>query len=165
MTEDEIIALVNRHAEVRPAPGSAGIFYRDAPSCAALGGGYGQFLWFDGMRELLEFLCEHVHDLGMGPMYLDHSKLREQAEHFVSRTINDELPLPSLINQLNIALEGFIEIEWVGLFEDLVIGLDAFPLKLREDFLSGRGAVTTGDLVISNAQVSEFVDFLASYGV
>ena len=165
MEEQEFIDLVNQLAQVRPAPGHAGVFYSDSPSCAGLSSGAGQFLWFGGMRELLEFLRDHVHDLGMGPMYLDHSKLREQADHFVGRAIDGDLPLAALINQLNIALEGFIEIEWVGLFEDLVIGLDAFPLKLREDFLSERGAITTGGKAISNAQVPEFVDFLASYGV
>lgn len=165
MEEQEFITLVNQLAEVRPAPGFAGVFYRDAPSCAALGGGYGQFLWFADMAALLEFLREHVHDLGMGPMYLDHSKLRQQAEHFVERAIEGELHLSALINQLNIALEGFVEIEWIGHFEDLVLGLDSFPMKLRGEFLSNRGGGTPRDLAISNTQVPEFVDFLASYGV
>jgi hypothetical protein len=165
MTEDEFIDLVNRHAETRPTSGMSGVFYRDAPSCAALGGGYGQFLWFADMAALLEFLREHVHDLGMGPMYLDHSKLRQQAEHFLERAAEGELPLQTLVNQLNIALEGFVEIEWIGHFEDLVIGLEKFPMKLREEFIFSTGGVPEGDLVISNTEVSDFVGFLASYGV
>lgn len=165
MEQHDFLRLVNELAELRPRSGFAGFFYRDAPSCVALGGGYGQFLWFEDMEALLAFLGEHVHDLGMGPMYLDHSKVRQQARHFVERASQGEIPLPALVNQLNIALEGFIEIEWLGLFEDLVLGLENFPMKVREEFIFNTGGIPTGDLVIPTTEVSDFIEFLGSYGI
>ena len=167
MTEDEMIELLNRRASIRPTPGMAGVFYRDAPACAALGGGYGQFLWFEGMPGLLEFLRDHAHDmnLGMGPMYMEHQKLRDQAANFTQKAIDGDLPMTALVNQLNIALEGFVEIEWIGLFEELILGLEGFPMKLREEFIFANGSVPSNNLAIPNANLPDFIEFLSSYGV
>ena len=163
--EEKFIILLNQLAETRPASGMTGLYYHDSPACAAFSSGSGQFLWFADMSKLLEFLRNHAHDLAPGPMYLDHAKLKEQAAHFIDRAIEGDLPMEALINQLNIALEGFVEIDWMGQFEDLVLSLDDFPVLVRQDFFESIGIVACENRVIGNDQVGEFTDFLTDYGV
>jgi hypothetical protein len=166
MDENEMIELINHHAELTPEPGMAGVFYRDTPSSAALSSGTGQFLWFACMAETLEFLRDHAHDmnLGMGPMSMDPQPLRDQVEHFVDRAIAGDLPPNAMVTQLNIALEGYVEIDWVGQFEDLVLGEDDFALDVRRSFKRSQGEAGD-DLQILNDQIDEFREFLPEYGL
>ncbi len=167
MNEDEMIELLNRRASMKPAPGMAGVFYRDSPACAALSSGCGQFLWFESMPGLLEFLRDHAHDmnLGMGPMHLDHQALRAQATTITESAIQGDLSLRELIPQLNTTLEGFTEIEWVGLFEDLVLGLDSFAIGVKRAFKKERGLPAEGECLLSNDEIAPFKDFMSGYGV
>ena len=160
-----MIELLNRRATLKPSSGMAGVFYSSAPSCAALDSGCGQFLWFESMPALLEFLRDHAHDmnLGMGPMSMEHQKLRDQAARAVERAIEGELPLPPMIVQLNIALEGFVEIEWIGLFEDLVLGTDDFSKHVRKSFKGEGESTSDRDSGLTNDEVPQFAEFLSSF--
>lgn len=166
MTEDELIEFMNNPERLGPAVGRFGFCYGPAPACAALDEGIRQFLWFATERESLEFLQENAVGLGMGVAYLDHSRAREAVGDLVERQLARRGNSAAFLNSLNVSLETFIVIEWLGSFEDLLLSTEAFPSRMRSRFaeeeakpLTNGGYLQQGDKVEFARWLSESTSF------
>jgi hypothetical protein len=155
--EEVFIERLNHHLELRPTPGMEGVFYRCKwPS------GIEAFLWFPDRWELLMFLMEYAVDLNVGPACLDHNQLRMQVIRFTEQAIDGELPTDKYIQQVNATLEQFIEIEWIGHFEELVTGDGPFPVRARQRFRESLELPHEGNDPIPDREVEAFTDFLCA---
>lgn len=162
MTEDELIEFMNDPDRLGPAVGRFGFCYGPAPACAALDEGIRQFVWFKTEREALEFLQENAAGLGMGVAYLDHNRVRDAVSDIVGRQLVHKGNGSAFLNSLNVALETFIVIEWLGSFEDLLLDTEAFPSRLRSRFAEEEEKPLTGGGYLQQGDQVEFARWLST---
>ena len=139
--------------EREPTSYSWGFFaYDDAPG--AVGGGPGNFSWFDSKQELVSFLAKF-------PL-LAHSCETSNSERFAeakdllaSITVEDfDQNAVERLNKLNSGVE---QIQWFGQLNDLLSGETEFAEGMRK-FFSGTSEK------LSKSRIPEFAEFLRNWG-
>ncbi len=149
----ELEAAFEQSFEKQPASSSWGFFaYDDAPG--GVGGGAGNFSWFDSKEELFDFLKKFpllAHSLENS----DTERIAK-ASDLLSRTTADTLDL-SVIKELNIINSGVEQIQWFGQLNELLSGEGEFPEGMRT-FFSGSSTQ------LSKTKIPEFAEFLRGWG-
>ena len=149
----ELEAAFENSFEKEPASSSWGFFaYDDAPG--AVGGGAGNFSWFDSKNELFSFLTKY-------PL-LAHSNAAPDTERFVkAKDYLAQLTVETLdqkaVNELNQLNAGIEQIQWFGQLNDLLSGDDEFAKGMRT-FFSG-----SPELLLKT-NIPEFAEFLRGWG-
>ncbi len=137
----------------QPMSYSWGFFaYDDAPG--GIGGGSGNFSWFDSKQELVSFLTKFpllAHSSATPDMELfaraKEHLLRVTAETFDQRAVDE----------LNVINSGVEQIQWFGQLEELLSGDGEFAEGLRA-FFAGSSKQ------LSKTKIPEFVVFLRGWG-
>ncbi|MFH0879845.1 MAG: hypothetical protein V2A34_09045 [Lentisphaerota bacterium] len=97
----------------------------------------GHFLWFENREELLEFMSRHLVrwiSLGGGEVE-DLPKICDEAVTLVKKVTDRQVRLSAALEELSDWLYEFnMEITWAGSFQELLTGLDEFPMAVRSWF-------------------------------
>jgi hypothetical protein len=139
--------------EKEPVSYSWGFFaYDDSPG--AVGGGAGNFSWFDSKQELVSFLTKY-------PL-LAHSTDDSDAERFEkAKSFLTSIKLDNFdqktVDELNKINAGVEQIQWFGQLEDLLSGETEFAQGLRT-FFSGSSKK------LAKSEIPEFAEFLRNWG-
>ncbi len=139
--------------ERQPTSSSWGFFaYDDAPG--AVGGGAGNFSWFDSKEDLFEFLrkfpllANSAESIG--------TERFEKASDLLAGTTAETLD-QSVVNQLNAINSGVEQIQWLGQLNELLSGGGEFAEGMRK-FFSGSSTP------LSKTRIPEFAEFLRGWG-
>jgi hypothetical protein len=139
--------------EKEPASYSWGFFaYDDAPG--AIGGGAGNFSWFDSKQELVSFLAKFpllVHSSDT----LDTERFVE-AKKFLASVTPDNFDQKS-VDELNKINAGVEQIQWFGQLDDLLSGETEFAKGMRAFF-------SKSSEHLAKSQIPEFAEFLRKWG-
>jgi hypothetical protein len=125
----------------------------------------GGFLWFRSIHEMLTYMA-----LAEPRIYLhedDEDEIREmQSRLLVQRDrlmAQKRIQFASVQKTFEGELGDYATVSWIGHFNDLRAGKQGFPADVLSDFLDvaeGEVAVRT----LPKARVTEFIEFLQSYG-
>jgi len=149
----ELEAAFENSFEKQPMSSSWGFFaYDDAPG--AIGGGSGNFSWFDSKEELFNFLRKF-------PLLAHSSETAdmerfEKAQAYLAST-NSEAFDQTMVDELNRINSGVEQIQWFGQLNDLLSGDDEFAQGMRT-FFSGSSKQ------LSKTKIPEFAVFLRNWG-
>lgn len=139
--------------EREPSSHSWGFYaYDDAPG--AIGGGAGNFSWFDSKEELVRFLQKFpllAHSLGT-----TDAELFEKAKRCLSTVTVEDFDQKK-VDELNKITTGVEQIQWFGQFTDLLSGETEYAQGLRKFFSSSTEH-------LSKTQIPEFAEFLRNWG-
>ncbi|MBS1956042.1 MAG: hypothetical protein JST89_17795 [Cyanobacteria bacterium SZAS-4] len=139
--------------EKEPKSSSWGFFaYDDSPG--AVGGGAGNFSWFDSKEELLDFLRKFP--LLATSAESGDTERFEKASDLLARATVETLD-QSTVNELNAINSGVEQIQWFGQLNDLLSGEGEFAEGLRK-FFSGSSHQ------IFKTRIPEFAEFLRNWG-
>ncbi|HEY9733865.1 MAG TPA: hypothetical protein V6C89_18285 [Drouetiella sp.] len=139
--------------EKEPTSYSWGFFaYDDGPD--VVGGGPGNFSWFDSKEELVNFLVKF-------PM-LAHSATTSNSEQFdkakdIMLSVTPDTFDQAVVDKLNKAIAGVEQIQWFGQLNDILTGDTEFEMGLRK-FFSGSSDKLT------KSRIPEFAEFLRNWG-
>jgi len=122
--------------------------------------GVGLFLWFKTKEELLRFLGEYE---GSNSEQHDQTDLRAGLRKVTKQIGAGRLGLEKGRQHLNELLKGYIQIEWLGTFDEMLAGKHLFCQQLRADFLEVEDSALPAPR-IPERSVKGFVDFLRNYG-
>jgi len=117
------------------------------------------FTWFATETELRERIADGSHYSGSQP------DLWDGLEPIV-RTVLERIPqlTPDATDALNAVTTPGICVEWVGRFEDLLIGDNAVALEVRRAWSESRDSEEQNEDPIEPDDVEDFADFLKEYG-
>ena len=161
-TEQAIEAMQQSHgADPRLYPW--GLFsWDDAPP--ACGGGAGCFQWFPSLKELLAW----VTDLSPASFMTFDDENEWLATRDALRPTGDQYSAnpDTCLKELNCTLKGLLQIDWIGLWPDLLASTDPYPQLIRQRFRDD----WDGDQRLSSApirieELEEFCRFIQEYGV
>jgi hypothetical protein len=139
--------------EKQPTSSSWGFFaYDDAPG--GIGGGSGNFSWFDSKEELFSFLTKFPL-LAHSTETADTERF-EKATDFLSQSTAESFDQKA-VNELNQINSGVEQIQWFGQLNDLLSGDDEFAKGMRS-FFSGSSNQ------LSKTKIPEFAEFLRGWG-
>jgi hypothetical protein len=149
----ELEQAFEKSFEKEPTSYSWGLFaYDDAPG--AIGGGSGNFSWFDSKDELVGFLTKfpllaHSSDSTDTELFVKakHCLAQITAENFDQKVVDD-------LNKINSGVE---QIQWLGQFVDLLSGESEFAKGMRK-FFSGTSEK------LAKSRIPEFAEFLRNWG-
>lgn len=139
--------------EKEPTSQSWGFFaYDDSPD--VVGGGPGNFSWFDSKQELVNFLLKF-------PMLL-HSATTSNSEQFdqaknIMLSVTAESFDQSVVDRLNKTNAGVEQIQWFGQLNDLLSGETEFAMGLRKFY-------STSTDKLAKSRIPEFAEFLRNWG-
>ena len=139
--------------EKEPTSYSWGFFaYDDAPG--GIGGGAGNFSWFDSKEELVSFLAKF-------PL-LAHSSDTSDTERFVRAknflsSVTAENFDQKAVDELNTINSGVEQIQWIGQLSDLLSGETEFAEGMRKFF-------SDSSEKLAKSRIPEFAEFLRSWG-
>lgn len=139
--------------ERQPTSYSWGFFaYDDAPG--GIGGGAGNFSWFDSKEDLVLFVQKFpllAHSFGSP----DVEKL-ESVRGFLEKVSVEKFD-QSTVDELNKLNRGVEQIQWFGQFQELLSGETEFAQGLRKFFSSSTNS-------LSKNRIPEFAEFLRNWG-
>ncbi|CAN5314560.1 hypothetical protein BH10CYA1_BH10CYA1_54520 [soil metagenome] len=139
--------------EKQPVSYSWGFFaYDDAPG--VIGGGSGNFSWFDSKQDLVSFLTKF-------PL-LTHSSGSSDSERFVLAknfvgSVTPEDFDQNAVDELNKINLGVEQIQWFGQFDDLLSGETEFAETIRKFF-------SNSSEKLAKTRIPEFAEFLRKWG-
>ncbi|WP_316219270.1 hypothetical protein [Bradyrhizobium sp. SZCCHNR2026] len=134
--------------------------YGDAPP--AIGGGAPWFYWFEDKRAMLEFLKACAPFINPPRSDLDLSNIISTVRNTIEA--GQDRGLDSLRNDLNKLLHGCSQFTWMGSFEELRSGDHPEAVAVRNNFYGSQDEREDGS-AIPGTRLTEFVEFLSSYGV
>ena len=152
-THAELEQAFEKSFEKEPASYSWGFFAYD-DTAGAIGGGSGNFSWFDSKEELVSFLAKF-------PL-LAHSSENNDAERFVKAKSFLESVAPDdfdqkTVDELNKINAGVEQIQWFGQLDDLLSGEAEFAKGMRAFF-------SKSSAKLAKSQIPEFAEFLRKWG-
>ena len=158
---DEANELANNTAGRNPAEYPWGLFFwGDAPP--ACGGGTGCFQWFASLEETLSFISDFSPAMyGTFDEEPEWIKLRDALWAITSRFEADP---GAALTALNQELKGLLQVEWIGTYDNLCNGMEAFPQKIREWYRERDEDGPTDEPPITGREEGEFRERLAEYG-
>jgi hypothetical protein len=136
--------------------------FGDGP--AALGGGFGGFLWFSSRDELLEFVRSNLVFAFGG---INYSAVQQVSRRVRSIVDGDELTSETR-EHLNWVLKGYSQLRWWGEFNTLLAGDGPFEQSLRASYREeARGPDASPDSTpIRASELDEFVSkAVLMYGI
>jgi len=149
----ELEQAFEKSFEREPTSYSWGFFaYDDAPG--GIGGGSGNFSWFDSKQELVSFLGKYPL-LAHSSHTLDTEQFSE-AKNFL-RSFTPETFDQKAVDQLNKMISGVEQIQWFGQLNDLLSGEAEFEKGMRK-FFSGSSEK------LAKSRIPEFAEFLRNWG-
>ena len=149
----ELAAEFEKSFERQPVSYSWGFFaYDDAPG--AIGGGSGNFSWFDSKEELVGFLKKfpllaHSSDTS-------DTELFAKAKTFLASATAENFDQKE-VDKLNKINSGVEQIQWFGQFDDLLSEETEFARGMRTFFSKSSDK-------LSKSQIPEFTEFLRNWG-
>jgi hypothetical protein len=143
-----------------------GLFsWGDAPP--ACGGGVGGFQWFESLAQLLEFITDWSPATYM--TFDEEAEWLSQRDRLQTIASQWNRDPAGTLEKLNAELKGLLQIDWIGSWNDLKAGNEAFSIRVRNAFAENqsRSAGISGDGAKQSSQISDdaFVAFLAEYGL
>ena len=162
LTEQAMQAM-QESSRLEPTLYPWGVFsWGDAPP--ACGGGVGGFQWFASLNDLLAWVTDlspasymTFDDEGEWLAYRDD--LRETGKSF-SNNPQDTL------NDLNVKLRGLLQIDWIGVWQDLLVSTDPYPQLIRQRFRNDWDSEDPFSTTqIPDDELEAFLDFVREYGV
>ncbi|MDR3613211.1 MAG: hypothetical protein P4L53_06575 [Candidatus Obscuribacterales bacterium] len=149
----ELEQAFEKSFEKEPASYSWGFFaYDDSPD--TIGGGSGNFSWFDSKEELVNFLAKFpllAHSLDT----LDTERFTK-AKNFVESVTSDDFDQKA-VDELNKINAGVEQIQWFGQLDDLLSGETEFAKGMRAFF-------SKSSEKLAKSQIPEFAEFLRKWG-
>jgi hypothetical protein len=137
--------------------------YGDAP--AAIGGGFGSFIWFSHRSEMLDFIKHVLPYSPPGRSDLDWEKVAHETSDIIDQMNQKQIDDKTGISQLNTALASFSQIEWMGTFGDLLGGEHHYAKNVREEFSSMlESADGETSAPIKDDAIEDFKEFLSTWG-
>lgn len=153
--------------EATPQPNWWGIeYYGDAP--AAIGGGFGAFLWFPTKEALFDFVGRLLTFANPGPSEVDHGRVAREVAASTDRIRAGQVSMDDGMVALNVILTRFSQIRWWGQFQELLTGTREFELDVRawaRSSWSEDGEESTDTSPITPDELEPFIEALLMYGV
>lgn len=149
----ELEQAFEKSFEKDPTSYSWGFFaYDDAPG--VIGGGVGNFSWFDSKDELVSFLAKfpllaHSSDSSDTELFV-------KAKNFLSSVAPENFD-QKVVDELNKMISGVEQIQWFGQLDDLLSGETEFAEGLRKFFSQSSDK-------LANNRIPEFAEFLRGWG-
>jgi hypothetical protein len=153
-------------ADVTPAAGKHGFFScGDAPG--GIGGGIGIFVWFNDEDSLLNYIGKVLPFTPPGPHGANVDEVEARVLEVLERKHNasTELTFAQVIEQLNPILKGFSQINWMGVYESLIVPVvdDEFRQRLRVDLFESL-EISPYDGQLQDQHLEDFNEMLQGYG-
>src|SRR5262249_31999651 len=108
---------------------------------------------------LLHFLADYE---GVDSDCHDQALLRRAMQKTANQMIAGRLGFEKGRQRFKVLLKGFLDIEWMGHFDEMLSGKHPFCKKMRAQFLEVEDESTVPTL--SAEQVNAFIEELRSYG-
>jgi hypothetical protein len=116
--------------------------------------GAGLFLWFNTRQGLLQFLADYEGpDQGGAD---DVPRVRAGMRKVANQVLAGRLGLEKGRLRFNKVLQGYLDIEWIGQFEEMLSGKHPLAQKVRADLLGTRGGASVP--AIAAEDVREFIE-------
>lgn len=149
-----------------PGEKSWGFFsYGDAPG--AIGGGVGQFQWYESREEMLEYVRRHLTFLMPGQSSIDPGRVAREVEETMANFSGKDEDLENLRLKLNKSLRTFSIISWWGTFPTLLQSDESFPASVRSwcrEEMSNYEEEGTSE-PIADEELDDFLTALHEYGM
>jgi hypothetical protein len=152
----ELEAAFEKSFEREPTSYSWGFFaYDDAPGI--VGGGAGNFSWFDSKNELLSFLVKfpllaHSYETSATPDSEQFKRAKDFLSSFKAESFDQ-----AAVDQLNKINSGVEQIQWFGQLNDLLCGDTEFAKGMRTFF-------SKSSEKLAKTEIPEFAEFLRNWG-
>jgi hypothetical protein len=95
-----------------------------------------------------------------GPASVDHDEVDRKVKAICQRF--DETPLEKFRAELNETLRGFTQTDWIGTFDELTQGDNAFAVEVRKGFSDNDNPSHSLD---DPKGITRFIEYLETYGL